>query len=263
MKAYRVAVLTGLLALNGCGGGGSGDSGVPSNPAPTPPPSDEKVSGIWQGSLTGRQSGVTNNVACVITQAEEMACLLADPSTGQLVGGVQGTVSVANGNQVSGSGSVYAVPGVSTLSDGSTFSDFTITSGTVDERISLDLVAAADESVDVNMTFNPLYDRGSSLAAAAGVYIGFTVDGVAASFSIDGNGEIFAQSQTGCIGNGQISAGNPQFNEYSVTMTVSNCPGENGVYNGLAVTDDFAATDDELDFAVFADQQAIFGAVVE
>lgn len=263
MKLSLIAVVC-LVTLTACGGGGSGGSSDTNTSQPSAPePSNEKVSGIWFGTSTGQQSGFTNDVSCLITQAEDLACFLFDPSTGQLSGAVHATANVTNGDDVSGSGSFYAAPGY-VLFDGSTFSDFTVNSGTVDEGNSLVLtVNGGGESSDVSLTYDALYDRDSSLSAIAGVYRNFTVDGVPTSLSIDENGELFAQSQTGCVGNGEVAIEDPMFNEYSMTITISNCPGLDGTYNGLAVSDDFAATDDALLFGVFSGQIAILGAAIE
>jgi hypothetical protein len=189
---------------------------------------------------------------------------LFDPVNGAFAGAVHGTVKVTNVNQVSGSGRAYAAPGY-VLADGSSVvANFTITSGTVSERNTIDLTfSSLGQSGTFSGTFDPIYDRDSSLATVAGSYAAFDVFGDPASFSIDSNGALFSQTQSGCVGNGEVRVIDSRFNGYAVNATVSNCPGLNGDYEGLALTADFAATNDVFLFGVFKSTTAILGAPVK
>jgi hypothetical protein len=197
----------------------------------------------------------------LVAETRELACLLFDTATGDFAGAVHGTVQVANGNQVSGSGTAYAAPGYTLANSSAVVAAFTITGGTVSERASLSLTfSILGQSGAFSGTFDPMYDRDSSLATVAASYSVFDVYGDPASFSIDSNGMLFSQTQSGCVGNGQVSIIDSRFNGYAVSVTVSNCPGLNGTYTGLAVTTDFAVPNDVFLFGVFNSTTAILGA---
>ena len=91
----------------------------------------------------------------------------------------------------------------------------------------------------------------------------FDIFGDPSSFAIDANGVISAQSESGCIANGQVTIISAAFNAYSVNFEVSSCAGLDGLYDGLGVTQDSNATDDEFPFAVFETQTVIVGAPVK
>lgn len=251
-----------MLVLAGCGGGGGGGGGGDAAPA-------QSATGIWQGQLFGAYGvdailhdeqtggGITNDISCLVAETLELACLLFEVGTRNLTGGATGTVRVANGNQMRGSGTVYATAGFF-LADGSTRANFTITGGTISERNALTLtIDGTGALTNISMTYDALYERGSSLAVVSGVYNNFFIEDVLASLSIDAGGATFSQTTSGCIGNGQVSIIDSQFNGYDVSLTVSNCPGLNGMYDGLAVTTDFISTNDTLLFAAFTSTQVI------
>lgn len=257
MTTRKVVALTVLGTLAACGGGGGGDGNETPRPAP---PSAVSPAGIWEGTLTHGGSNV-NDASCLITVENELACILFDPENGALAGAVHGSVQVSNGNQLSGSGTGYAAPGYVLIDGSSVTANFTITGGTVAERSALQLsFSALGQTGTFSGTFDPIYDRDSSLATVAGVYTVFDVFGDPAAFTIDGNGTLLSQTQSGCIGNGQVSVIDPRFNGYAVQATVSNCPSLNGEYQGLGVTLDFAGTNDVFLFGVFNSGSVILGA---
>lgn len=144
-----------------------------------------------------------------------------------------GSGSVANGNAVALSYTV--VPALEdVLSDGSTSAACTGT-GTVQERQSLSVSVNCTSSASswtgsATLTYNPAYDRDSSLPAVAGNYEDF-----GDVLTIDANGVVFEQSATsGCVLNGQVSIIDANWNAYDVAFTVSNCQGAQAVLNGSA-----------------------------
>ena len=256
----RIVHFVVIAMLAACGGGGGGDSGG-GNVTPPPPPPPEDPSGFWVGEITG--DGITNDLSCLTASTFETICIAIDPTTGVFLAASTGTVSVTNGNQVSGSGTSYAALGV-VFADGSTVASFTITAGTVSERSSSSLtVDSAGTTSSSSGTFDAEYDRDSSLAKVAGVYMNFFIGGTVSSFSIDADGVIFAQTATNCVGNGQVSVIDSQFNEYDVQLTVSSCPGLNGTYNGLGLTTDTFTMDDTFVFVISTSTSAIIAAAVK
>ena len=95
-------------------------------------------------------------------------------ANGAIVGALRGSVTVASGNQIRGSGTSYAAPG-RFLSDGvSTVATFAISSGTVSERRRIDATfTSLGASGNLTATFDSIYDRGSSLENVASAYSSF------------------------------------------------------------------------------------------
>ncbi len=201
----------------------------------------------------------TDDISCLVAETMELVCTVSDVATGNFVAGIQGTVQV-NGSAVTGSGTIHAAPGT-TLVDGSTVADVTISAGTADEGNTLNLtVAAAGVTVAVSTTYDAAYDRGSDLATVAGVYMSFDLFGDLTSFSVDANGDITSGSAAGCVSNGQISIIDANFNAYDVTLDVAGAGcALNGMYDGLGLTQDENATDDVFTFSVSTNQSVIVG----
>ncbi len=206
--------------------------------------------------LTFGFPAATDGISCLVAETLEFVCRLTDVTTGNVVAGMQGTVQV-NGSQVTGTGTFYAAPST-TLADGSTVANLTISAGTVSQGNSLDLtVDVAGVSISVSTTFDTSYDRGSDLATVAGDYPTFDIFGDPASFSVDANGVIFSQSMS-CVINGQISIIDASFNAYDVALDVTGCA-LGGMYDGLGRTQDANATDDVFTFDVFTNQSVLVG----
>ena len=201
----------------------------------------------------------TDDIACLVANTLVFACVISDSTTGDILASAQGTVTIANGNQVTGSGTLHAAPGL-TLSDGSTVAALTISGGTVSEGNTLDLtVDAAGVTSTISTTFDATYDRGSDLATIAAVYTTFDIFGDPSSFTIDAAGVITGQSNSGCVLNGQVLIIDPLFNTYDVSLDVANCGGLDGMYAGLGTSQDDIVMDDTFVFAVFTAQTAIIG----
>jgi hypothetical protein len=218
-------------------------------------------------------------LACVLTNisdeaaGDEAAGLFSDQN---MVGAVHGTLKVSSTSQASGSGKIYATPG-NVLTDGtSVVADFTITGGSLSEQNSL--LEFTFTSLGVESTFNGFYDHYYATVGRAfvwpadGVYTSFDIYGDPASLSIDPGGALFLQTESGCSGNGQMTNIDPEhirntpgYNAYTVDVTLSDCPGLNGAYDGLATLIDFAWVNgtDNLVIAVFNETTAIVGEAVK
>ena len=210
--------------------------------------------------------GATDDLICLVADNREFMCILSD-AVGNLLASAQGTVQVANTNQVSGSGTLYAAPG-SVLADGKTVANLTISGGTVSEGSTLNLtVEAAGTTSTISTMFDPLYNRGSALATVAGVYDLFIFNDPS-SFQIDATtGAIFGSSIAGCVLSGDVMPKNATFNEYDVALGVMDmgmgtCGVPDGMYDGLGFTLDFFVTDDTFIFAVFTNQSSVIGIAV-
>ena len=205
----------------------------------------------------------TDDIACIVAETMEFACVIG--TAPNFIASAQGTVQIANLNQVTGSGTLYAAPGF-TLNDGSTFAALTISAGTVSEGNTLDFtvdVAGTTRTRTVSTFFDAIYNRGSNLATVAAVYTTFDIFGDMSSFTIDANGVITGNSVAGCVLNGQVTIIDAAFNAYDVALDVANCAGLNGMYDGLGLSDDAVVMDDSFAFAVFTAQTVIIGEAVK
>src|ERR1700739_4538419 len=180
----RVQSLAVLVLLSSCGGGGYGGGTNPQNASP---------GGIWNGM----DSDSTLSVTGVIDESGHMRFMRAD--------GIEyvGTV-VTSGNSISANFDGYTPIG-SSFSDGSTH-ETGMLSGMISARVSI--TASTQSTTDkgavskgtLALTFNPLYNQPSALAAIAGNYL---EAGSSTAVSIDANGAIFSQdATTGCVVNG-------------------------------------------------------------
>ncbi|MBT8086188.1 MAG: hypothetical protein KJN72_13250 [Woeseia sp.] len=251
MKTIIIAIGLSTLVLTGCGGGG----GV-STPAPAPV-ADEKMGGVWVGTSTS--GGNTHTLIGLSTDDGRFHFFTDDPRTAwelgtQFVGSIgnfAGSISVSNQNQISGSG-VGAPTDCCGWNDGSVDTPVTV-SGTLSEGDSItgSWSASTGENGTFNLTFDPIYNRTSSLAKVQGTYTTFDErfgDGGNAysSITIDSNGSINGQDVDGCIWSGMVSIIDSNFNVYEITTTVSNCGDIDGTSTGLTGLFDNTGTDDML-----------------
>lgn len=153
-----------------------------------------------------------------------------------------GTISIANGNEVTSAFQMLTALG-STFADGTTLASCTL-SGTLVERQSLSTTinctttsGTPSQSV-VDLTFDVIYERDSSLQVIAGSY-----DDAGPVLTIDANGVLFEQDPaTGCISNGQVNILDAAFNVYEIRFGFSSCTGPSTFLNhtefeGMAVLD--------------------------
>jgi len=138
-----------------------------------------------------------------------------------------------------------AAPYGQPFADGSTLATCGFTSSLV-ERVSLDITPSCrttgglEFSETLELVFDPLYDRDSSLETLAGTFQ--TAAGNVLSIASDGL--LFAQdATTGCVINGRIGIYSPSFNIYEVTLGYESCTGAEAAFNGSVFTG-FAALDD-------------------
>jgi len=207
----------------------------------------------------------TDDIACLFAPNDEFVCVLNDATSGDLTS-ANGTFQV-NGDQVTGSGNLYAAPG-QTLADGSTVAPLTISAGTIAESATLDLTLdILGLSIAVTSIFDATYDRGADLATVQATYTMFDLFGDMSSFDIDATGVIFGESATGCVLGGQVAVIDAAANVYDVNLVVTDAATIcvlTGSYDGLGTSQDETVMDDSFIFAVFVDgQQMIVGQAVK
>jgi len=227
-----------LLVVSGCGGGGNlpipdpGSAGPP-EPPPEPPPEEVSPGGVWQGT-----SSLGFAVVGLVSESGQFHFIQGDGA--QLVGRLSTSGDALSANFVG------YVPFGEKFDDGSTTGVGSL-SGNLDERssISADIEfttarGAASEST-IALSYEPIYERPSSLESVAGNYLDTERNVV---INVNNDGELFSQDpESHCITNGTVSVIDPAFNLYRVEYMFSNCKGHekdlNGtIAEGLATLDD-------------------------
>ncbi len=223
-SATALAALLAGAALSACGGGGLG-AGMGSSPVPT----TASPGGIWRG--TDPYTG--DPLLGIVTETGQFTFIRTTDGA-QYVGGLS-----AAGTALSGS-FTGVLPVGETFQDGSTFGSGTI-SGTFAAQQSISagisFTTAGNTNLGSNplsLTFDSLYDVGSSLAAIAGSY----VDSASVSVvNVNANGAIFIQDgATGCAVNGLAGLIDPAYDAYQVDLAFANCTGSFAALNGSTAT---------------------------
>ncbi|HTP37947.1 MAG TPA: hypothetical protein VMI92_00085 [Steroidobacteraceae bacterium] len=82
------------------------------------------------------------------------------------------------------------------------------------------------------MTFDTVYESGSSLASIAGSYT--ATDG--STLSVDSNGVVFNQTAAGCVVNGQVNLIDASYDAYRNSCSLASCTGTTAALNGTTAT---------------------------
>jgi hypothetical protein len=94
-----------------------------------------------------------------------------------------------------------------------------------------------------------LYHRSTTLQGLADSYeVQNPTTGFGGNATILGDGSITGADELGCQYNGQISIPDTRFNVFEVSVTISSCPGYDGLYTGLG---------SQIDWFEFHDSQAL------
>lgn len=226
---WTVPFISLLIAtlLTSCGG-------TSSPPAAMQPASEnESPGGIWSG--TDAEGGQTFALV-----DEDGSLHFID---GRFARGA-GLLTIINGNTVAG---VFSFPDRAGLPDNGQgdYPDCKLT-GPLAERQSMTLdvscksIANQQVLTTLSLTYDPLYETGSSLGTIAGQY-DYGPDVVLAVAS---DGSVYAQNPaTGCVTNGRLTPARAAFNLYRIEVMNENCAGQEAEFNGenfagLATLDD-------------------------
>lgn len=223
-----------LSTVAGCGGGGSGGNSSGTQP---PPVVDAKLGGIWEGTIFNENIGSSWQLIGLSLDTGESRFI--DEFGTQYVA----TLTVSG---TSFSGTFFGVAPVGeTFIDGSVVATGNM-SGTISERnrISGSYTVSTGERGSLNLFYNSIYERDSSLSLMAGTWIDADQD----TFAVDAQGEIFGQDSIGCVYTGRVSIINRDFNAYRVQLNVSSCGTFNGSYSGLGILDDYQVVSDNRIF---------------
>ncbi|MCY3790063.1 MAG: hypothetical protein OXH63_14885 [Gemmatimonadetes bacterium] len=257
--------LLGLSACSGSGGGG-GASGQSLEPQTPPQPINQSIGGIWEGT---NSSGW--NTIGIVTEDGDFHFGLVNSLThwGEVLSGNAYVI----GDQVHGEGMYFGFE-VGPMGESYWIRLSCTLTGVVEARRELtlesdcepappfgeeDLVLDLDRlntRASLELTYNPSYEQGASLAAISGLYERYFPGAPpvpdAAVIRIASNGELFSQyvaleSADGrlgvrslvCTENGHVDVVDPAYNIYSVTY-VTSCDAPldlNFEHGGLATLD--------------------------
>jgi hypothetical protein len=209
-------------------------------------PPNQSAAGIWGGTFISPSYGVSGVIGMVGGNNQGR---FITASGAQYVSDAPCTIT---GSNYSCAVSAFA-PGSLVFPNGQPFGSVTLT-GTVLTRTSISgSYSGVGDSGTISVTYDPIYERGSSLAKAAGTWyaslssvgfpVGVTINGAGAL-----TGSIYYNGNPVCQLSGLVTAPAPSANIYGVSVTVSGCPppytNYNGAYSGQAIIVDFGGGTD-------------------
>lgn len=228
-SGFGLFVLLLVMALaSGCGGGGGDDD-------EDDEPFDNDATGVWEGIVT--PDGQTAVSVIAVAAPNGRFALTSSRIFLSGTGDVSGTNLSASATGWPPSGTTFA--------NGSTMGTFTL-SGLVLEGNRIDAsYSGAGTSGRLEMGYDSVSDRGSSLSKVAGSYSIAPGLGTA-SMAITATGNLTFNSANGsnCIGNGTVQAPDARKNVYTWSVTYSGCEVLSGQGTGLAYLDDSAGGPD-------------------
>lgn len=225
--ALGIVVLLGVVA---CGGGGGSEGGSDSGTA-----ENISANGIWEGTFTEKGVGQF-----------AVSGLLYD---GRIIAISQSAEAVYNGtytikgNTISGTITGYEI-------NGGPFTTTTI-SGTVteEESISLSFDTSYGTKGTISLSFNDIYNRGSSLSKVDGMW-SYVDGGYDLTITVHDDGTLWGQDSEGCVVSGAIELLDTAHNLYKVTASLDSCGNLNGSYTGFAALFDNRTKNDTLKVVV-------------
>lgn len=228
MKANNIHFLFLISAITiivtSCSSNG-GDS-TPTSITDSAPVIKQHKPGIYFGAIDA-DGGVITPAMALITSDERFAII---PETME---GALGTVS----NEIM-TGTIYSIIGVVPISASLDSASEDVLSGTYSSLIGNGSFLFTIDA--------PLYSRGSSLAKLEGIWVNVIST---STWVIQSDGSFITSSISGCDASGQFEIINSANNEYSLSITISNCV-FNGTYSGIGALSDEYFTDDHLSFVL-------------
>lgn len=93
------------------------------------------------------------------------------------------------------------------------------------------------DSGRIHMDTSAQYGKVTELAAMEGIWGFVDRDGLAIESSFDREGNFFASDSADCVYTGRVSPLNPEYNIYSVHLSIGECLSVNGEYAGMGFFD--------------------------
>jgi len=211
-KMFFIFAVGALSALSGCGGGGNGNVVAPQ------PVAAQALDGIWNGTFTSNVLGGTIGAYMVISPTNEARYVTTQ--------GVEGAGAITvSGNSFSETVNAFAPTGIF-FPNGSRVGVGTL-NGTGSTKGTLTgTYAGAGDNGTFTFTYDPIYDRGASLATISGTWTGTFVSvgtGAVVTANISTTGVITGTDTAGCVYNGTLKVIDPLKNIYAGSMTQTVC----------------------------------------
>ncbi len=222
MLYARICFLAGALALlSACGGGDVTVTPVASGTG-TPSLDVTALNGIWEGDYTDSSGAICTDLKGLIYNGNVRA---ASENCNVIFAG---TLSVS-GSSANINFDLFDVDGAGTGQ--ATFSG----SFTLQSRID----GSLDNGGRLSLRYQPVYENNSSLSLLEADWVfqepiigGGTILSV---FNINSEGELLSlTTASGCIYTATFSILDLDYNLYAVNLTITSCPGRDGVYGGVA-----------------------------
>ena len=211
-KMLFIFAVGALSALAGCGGGGNGNVVAP------PPVAAQALDGIWNGTFTSNVVGGTVGAYMVISPTNEARYVSTQGVEGAGTIAVSGNTFSSNYTAFTPAGGFF--PNGTTVAAG-TSNGTGSTKGTITGTYS-----GGGDNGTFTFTYDPIYDRGASLATISGTWTGIFVSvgtGAVVTANISTTGVITGSDTAGCVYNGTLSIIDPLKNIYTGSMTQTVC----------------------------------------
>lgn len=216
MKRTKTAlVLASILAIHGCGGGGSDSDGSDAEL----PKSGPTAEGVYGGTLTG---GAADSFQLVVLENDEYWALYGDtlPSVFLVSGFIQGTGKSNNGSFTSSNPKDFGViPAVS----GTLTATYDATAKTISGEVKNSLGAVGFQGGPIP---NSLYDYKSpaDLSKITGIWMMTDLSGEGLTLDIAANGAFTGTTTTGCSMSGSFVPRPSGKNVFNVSLTFGSAP---------------------------------------
>lgn len=226
MKSPRLMIV-GLVSL-------AAACGLSSDEADWPDNGFVNADGLWSGTVTSGASDPGSPVWGISEDFEKLRLVGED--------GVHyvADMGVDGGPPIAGAAFRYVpIPQADPFAQDVTRGRMT---GRVSEYSTLtaDIEFEDGTSVSIDLGYIDIYERNGKVSRLAGQW----QDADGTVFTLEGDGDFFAQAADGCVYRGEIRSNDSNHNVYWIEMSVDACALPTGRYDGLGWTEDEAVEGD-------------------
>lgn len=254
------------LVFSACGGGGG--SPPPAAAPPPPPPVQASPGGLFSGLLEGCGAGCPIETTALVADNGEWFMRFGPFSNNVNWGQLSVSGSSFDGTRLRyGTEAPFGPPrefgfpptGPAVLDD--PVRTERAIDGTFAERQTLEgtFVFNSQRDTTFDLTYDPQYDRDSSLATLSGMYSAADTTGFALTYTISDDGAVSGSDSTGCTVAGTVAVVDAAFNSYRFDVSFSGCgAGAQGPYSGNGtLIDSDAPSGESLLFFVVAEDESL------
>ena len=233
MFKHFIYLLMIIFILTGCSGSSSDSDAVTTLPT-APNVTNANPTGIWEGTYT--EDGADTFDLVGIVEGDKVI----------LISNVRGLIYVGT---MSVSGTSFTATPTIYINVGSLFSTANL-SGSVTTKSALSgtFSLSTGTIISFSLTYDPITDRGSSLAIPDGNWTETYASVKTVAVSVDSIGALTGSNTDGCVYLGTVGIIDPAVNIYSISVNVSSCGslGLDGTYAGYIVMSDTVTANDTI-----------------